>query len=225
MDTYIVFKGNRRVFLKLADMRAERISRIFQIDVGSIYLADATNVVIFPLEDGHFSSFDLNEREHYEVHGGGAQSHLGRAPTVADHRHSFGFLQPTSVPSSNLPPCASTPRSFQRSIHISEPRDGKLFSTKIVVVRFLESEATVPSILDKVKLAMGNNETYVLAYALGSQVLESEATTGSFYWRQISRKIHAIEQATFKQWQQKRTSTRYNGKPHVLGMLQGPGGV
>ncbi|XDV26236.1 hypothetical protein PO909_029998 [Leuciscus waleckii] len=179
MDTYIVFRGNRRVSLKLDDMRAERISRIFQIDVGSIYLTDATNVVISPLEDGHFSSFDLNERAHYEVHGGGAQSHLGRAQTVADHRHSFGFLQPTSVPSSNLPPHAGTPRSFQRSIHISEPRDGKLFFTKVVVVRFLESEATLPSILDKVKLAMGNNEIYVLTDAHGSQVLESEGTTGN----------------------------------------------
>lgn len=45
-----------------------------------------------------------------------------------------------------------------RSIHISELREGKLFYTKVVVVRFLESEATVPLILDKVKLAMGNNE-------------------------------------------------------------------
>ncbi|CAM4574460.1 unnamed protein product [Leuciscus chuanchicus] len=61
--------------------------------------------------------------------------------------------------------------------HSKEPRDGKLFFTKVVVVRFLESEATLPSILDKVKLAMGNNEIYVLTDAHGSQVLESEGTT------------------------------------------------
>ncbi|XDV51924.1 hypothetical protein PO909_020716 [Leuciscus waleckii] len=205
MDTYTVFRGNRRITLRLDDMRAERLSRIFQIDVGSIYLTDDTNVVIFPLEDGRFSSFDLNERAHYEVHGGGAQNHLSRAPTGADHRQ-FGFLQPSSVPS-NLPPRASTPRSFQRSIHISEPRNGKLFTTKVVVVRFLESEATLPSILEKVKLAMGNDEMYVLTDSHGNQVMESEGTTGSFYWRQNSRKLHAIEQATFRQWQQRRTST------------------
>ncbi|CAM4652694.1 unnamed protein product [Leuciscus chuanchicus] len=125
--------------------------------------------------------------------------------TTADHRQ-FGFLQPSSVPS-NLPPRASTPRSFQRSIHISEPRNGKLFTTKVVVVRFLESEATLPSILEKVKLAMGNDEMYVLTDSHGNQVMESEGTTGSFYWRQNSRKLHAIEQATFRQWQQRRTST------------------
>lgn len=66
-----------------------------------------------------------------------------------------------------------------RSIHISEPRNGKLFTTKVVVVRFLENEANLPTIQEKVKLAMGNDEMYVLTDSHGNQVIESEGTTGN----------------------------------------------
>ncbi|XP_052390753.1 E3 ubiquitin-protein ligase rnf8-A-like [Carassius gibelio] len=58
--------------------------------------------------------------------------------------------------------------------------------------------------LDKIKLAMGNSDTYVITDAQGNEVLESEGTTGSCYWRQNSRKLHAVERAAFRQWQLRR---------------------
>ncbi|KAK7131758.1 hypothetical protein R3I93_018351 [Phoxinus phoxinus] len=38
-------------------------------------------------------------------------------------------------------------------------------------------EANVPSMLDKIKLAMGNSEAYVITDVHGNEVLESEGTT------------------------------------------------
>lgn len=67
---------------------------------------------------------------------------------------------------------------FYRSIHISEIEDGRLVSTRVVVVRFIESEANVANILEKVKVAMGNEDHYVLTDTHGSEILHSEGTTG-----------------------------------------------
>ncbi|CAM4574077.1 unnamed protein product [Leuciscus chuanchicus] len=64
-----------------------------------------------------------------------------------------------------------------RSIHSSEIQDGRLVSSRVVVVRFTESEANVPSILEKVKLALGNDESYVLTNTQGNEILHSEGTT------------------------------------------------
>ncbi|CAM4574016.1 unnamed protein product [Leuciscus chuanchicus] len=64
-----------------------------------------------------------------------------------------------------------------KSIHSSEIQDGRLVSSRVVVVRFTESEANVPSILEKVKLALGNDESYVLTNTQGNEILHSEGTT------------------------------------------------
>jgi len=68
---------------------------------------------------------------------------------------------------------------FCRCIHLSEIRDGRLSSSR-VVVRFVESEANVPCMLEKIKLAMGNSDAFVLTDAQGNEVLESEGTTGKY---------------------------------------------
>lgn len=47
-----------------------------------------------------------------------------------------------------------------------------------MIVRFTESEANVSGILDKVKIALGNLESYVITDAQGNEVLESEGTNG-----------------------------------------------
>ncbi len=53
---------------------------------------------------------------------------------------------------------------------------GKLISTRAVVVRFMEVEATVPIIVEKLRMAMANDEDYVLTDSLGNEILESEGT-------------------------------------------------
>lgn len=47
-----------------------------------------------------------------------------------------------------------------------------------MIVRFTESEANVSGIVDKVKIALGNLESYVITDAQGNEVLESEGTNG-----------------------------------------------
>ncbi|XP_077091495.1 uncharacterized protein LOC143742497 [Siphateles boraxobius] len=198
---YLLFKGNKRVSLKSEDMRAQKIARIFQVDTANLYLTGSANIALFPLDNGDFCSVDLDDRGHYEVHG-------GERPALATPQRSFAFMQASSSSSPQAfnftPPPRASLRSYQRSIHLSEIRDGRLASSRVLVVRFIESEANVPSMLDKIKLAMGNSDTYVITDAQGNEVFESEGTAGSCYWRQNSRKFHAVERAAFRQWQLRR---------------------
>lgn len=64
---------------------------------------------------------------------------------------------------------------------MSEVLHGKIISKSVVVVRFVEEEARVPVILEKVKLAMGNEEDYALTDCMGNEILESEGTTGKYF--------------------------------------------
>ncbi|KAI4805940.1 hypothetical protein KUCAC02_010533 [Chaenocephalus aceratus] len=59
MESYFLFRGSQRVTLKIDDMRVNRISRIFQVNAGSLFITDS----------GCFCSLDLSDHSHYEVHG------------------------------------------------------------------------------------------------------------------------------------------------------------
>jgi len=48
----------------------------------------------------------------------------------------------------------------------------------MVVVRFLESEASLQGIIGKVQDAIGSHDTIILSDAQGNAILESEGTTG-----------------------------------------------
>ena len=61
---------------------------------------------------------------------------------------------------------------------MSDIVDGKIVSTKVVVVRFVEAEATVPVMLENVKFAMANDEEYILTDSVGNEIMESEGTSG-----------------------------------------------
>lgn len=65
---------------------------------------------------------------------------------------------------------------YYRSIHVSDIMDGKIVSTRVVVVRFIEAEATVSTVMEKVKIAMGNTEDYILTDPLGNEIVESDGT-------------------------------------------------
>ncbi|XP_033974344.1 uncharacterized protein LOC117472986 [Trematomus bernacchii] len=109
---------------------------------------------------------------------------------------------------SQLTRSSSTPRSFQRSIHVSDIMDGKIVSTRVVMIRFVESEASVPLITGKVNVAMGDSEEYILTDTVGNEIVESEGTTGSLYWKPNARKIHAVESSAFRQWRRRSSRSR-----------------
>ncbi|XP_027132668.1 uncharacterized protein LOC113745337 [Larimichthys crocea] len=192
-------------------MRVDRIARIFQINMDSLYITDAANVAIFPVESGCFSSLDLSNHGHYEVHGEvGDTAGTPRAPAAAPSpQFAFRNSQPvTTANMSLMSRSVTTPRSFQRSIHVSEVMDGKLVPTRVVVVRFVEAEASVSVILEKLKVAMGDDEDYIFTDTLGNEIVESEGTSGSLYWRQNARKTYAIESTAFRQWRRQRRSRK-----------------
>ena len=69
---------------------------------------------------------------------------------------------------------------YYRSIHVADVMEGKLFSSRVVMVRFVEAEASVSVILEKLKVAMGDDDNYVLTDTLGNEIVESEGTTGEY---------------------------------------------
>ena len=83
--------------------------------MASLYVTDAANVAIFPIESGCFSSLDLLDHGHYEVHGEVGET-LGTLTAPAPFRQfSFHNSQPvTTANMSLLSRSVSTPQSFQR---------------------------------------------------------------------------------------------------------------
>ncbi|CAL8310908.1 unnamed protein product [Gadus morhua 'NCC'] len=125
METFVLFRGNKRITLKMDDMRVDRIARIFQVSMDSLYITDAANIAIFPVESGLFSSLDLFDHGHYEIHGDvwdtvGAPTAPAPAPAPS-RQFAFRSSQPvTNENMSMLSRSVRTPRSFQRSIQVSE---------------------------------------------------------------------------------------------------------
>lgn len=84
----------------------------------SLYITDDENVAIFPDTSGHFSTYDLKPRGHYEVHGDDvtlpvAESSQGQP----DHRFRFLRGQAPSAAAGALPPSVpstSKVKTFQR---------------------------------------------------------------------------------------------------------------
>ena len=85
----------------------------------SLYITDATNVAIFPIESGCFSSLDLFDHGHYEIHGDvwdtvGAPTAPAPAPAPS-RQFAFRSSQPVTTENmSMLSRSVRTPRSFQR---------------------------------------------------------------------------------------------------------------
>ncbi|XP_016397389.1 guanylate-binding protein 1-like [Sinocyclocheilus rhinocerous] len=66
-------------------------------------------------------------------------------------------------------------------------------------VRFSEFEASVPGIVSKVKEALGQDDSLILTDGQGKEILDSEGTRGSAYWKQNARKVFAVPQEEFLQ--------------------------
>ncbi|XP_041843898.1 uncharacterized protein LOC121641678 [Melanotaenia boesemani] len=196
MESFILFKENKRVTLRAEDMTTEKISVIFQVEKQTVYLTDDTNVAIFPRSDGDFNCFDLITRGHYEVHGNGTPV---ERPAATDVPHRFQFHRPQSALGST--PRATVTKTFQRNIFIGEVVLGRLESSKTVSVRFSELEACVGTIMAKVKDAIGQDVTIILTDSLGNEIVDSEGTRGSTYWKQNSRKVFAVPEDQMGQLQ------------------------
>ncbi|XP_048043866.1 uncharacterized protein LOC125266835 isoform X1 [Megalobrama amblycephala] len=206
--SFVLFTSSRRVTLREEDMMVENISKIFQVSSQSLYLTDDANVAVFPRADGHFSSLDLRDKAHYEVHGSGAVPNTsGNAAASGPPPSSssqFRFSRPGISASPSLPPRAQSLKYFTKTVSLGEFQSGKLVTSRMVVVRFTEQEASVPILTAKVKDALGTNDPVILTDHNGIEILDSEGTRGSFYWKQNSRKIMAVLEADFQAMQQKR---------------------
>ncbi|XP_035981082.1 uncharacterized protein LOC105935689 isoform X2 [Fundulus heteroclitus] len=183
-------------------MTAEKLSRIFQVTAHSLYMTDDANVAVFPGASGAFSTLDLSPRGHYEVHGEEDTS------CASPSTQRFTFMRTSATtPGPALeraalapppPPRATASKTFQRSIFLAEVVGGRLSPSRMVVVRFLECEATLQGIIGKVQDAIGSHDPIVLTDAQGNAILESEGTTGSQYWKQNARKILAVQEQSFQ---------------------------
>ncbi|KAL2089165.1 hypothetical protein ACEWY4_016064 [Coilia grayii] len=197
--SYILFRKNKRVCLRDEDMTTYKLSHIFQVSSDSLYLTDDSNVAIFAGESsGMFSSLDLSPRGQYEVHD--EDDVASGSSTTAGQR--FAFSRPFStVTSGSLQGASALPRAtsktFQRLVYLAEVVGGKLNPSRMVMVRFAESEASLQGIATKVQDAIGSHEPLILTDAQGNAIVESEGTTGSPYWKQNARKILAVPEKDF----------------------------
>lgn len=76
-------------------------------------------------------------------------------------------------------------RFSSRSIFLAEVVGGKLSPSRMVVVRFLECEATLQGIIGKVQDAIGSHDPIVLTDAQGNAILDSEGTTGGKHFLKL----------------------------------------
>ncbi|KAI4805937.1 hypothetical protein KUCAC02_010530, partial [Chaenocephalus aceratus] len=76
------------------------------------------------------------------------------------------------------------------------------------MIRFVESEASLPLITGKVNVAMGDSEEYILTDTVGMEIVKSGGTIGSLYWKPNARKIHAVESSAFRQWRRRGSRSR-----------------
>ncbi|XP_028283980.1 uncharacterized protein LOC114450189 [Parambassis ranga] len=206
MDQYIVFRNNKRVCLREEDMTGEKLSRIFQVSIRSLYLTDDTNVVCF-LEHLVFSAHWTLIQElimRFMVRQETSASSNTMSPRFSFMRGPAGAVSSTLQQTAHAPPRATVSKIFQRSVLLAEVAGGRLSPSRMVVVRFLECEATLQGIIGKVQDAVGSHDPIVLTDAHGNAILESEGTTGSTYWKQNARKILAVKEQDYEEMQDKK---------------------
>ncbi|KAF5904234.1 E3 ubiquitin-protein ligase UHRF2-like isoform X1, partial [Clarias magur] len=203
-------------------MTAEKLSRIFQVSANTVYLTDDSNVALFPGGvSGVFSTLDLTPKGHYEVHG----EDMDLTPAGSTSQR-FAFMRTPAAASAGsasqrvTPSPSTATKTFQRSVYLAEVVGGRLIPNRMVVVRFLECEASLQGIVGKVQDAIGNYNPIILTDAQGNAILESEGTTGSQYWKQNARKILAVPEQDFNSLQgtkRKRLSSRKDDDTAGLG--------
>ncbi|KAK5851423.1 hypothetical protein PBY51_002218 [Eleginops maclovinus] len=203
MDSFTLFRGGKRLVTREEDMTVEKIGHIFQVRTQSMYLTDDHNGAIFPDENGHFQTGTLLDRNHYEVNGEPDTSGPVSQPPPGPVPVPFSFSS-TSATSPRMPPPRASGhfgRAFQRSIHVAEVVGNRLLTSRMLVIKFMEIEASVEGIVAKVREALGSEDALTLIDSQGNNVLDSEGTRSSQYWRQNSRKTFVMTEDEFVEFQ------------------------
>ncbi|XP_065125948.1 uncharacterized protein [Paramisgurnus dabryanus] len=131
----------------------------------------------------------------------------------------FSFTRPSQSASATT---AHACRTWTRAINVAEVQDGKPVPKSVVMVRFSESEANVPGIVQKLQVDLRATEPPVLLDANWNEIMDSEGTRGSPYWRQNSRKINAmlISQFAKLHHRQKRMREEDSGLRDILDKIE-----
>uniref|UniRef100_A0AAV2JII6 C-type lectin domain-containing protein n=1 Tax=Knipowitschia caucasica TaxID=637954 RepID=A0AAV2JII6_KNICA len=98
------------------------------------------------------------------------------------------------------------------TVFIAELNQGKLRPARMVVVRLLEFEATITGILAKIHDALQCEDPFVLTDAQGNEIVDSEGTRGSKYWRQNAKKCFAVPEQVLHQFQQGTKGKKQTGQ-------------
>ncbi|XP_049912421.1 RING finger protein 141-like [Epinephelus moara] len=92
-------------------------------------------------------------------------------------------------------------KTFQRTIFIADLVHGRLETSKTLTVRFSEFEASVMGITSKVNDALEQEDSAILTDGQGNQILDTEGTRGSAFWKQNARKVCAVKEGDLQQLQ------------------------
>ncbi|XDV16352.1 hypothetical protein PO909_016106 [Leuciscus waleckii] len=205
-------------------MTTDKIGRIFQVCSSSVYITDDSNVAIFAGASGFFSSVDLVARGHYEVHGDSAEVQSpdpSVRPIAGSQSVRFAFQRPSAAAGSALQASLSAPRASM-NVFLADLVGGKWTPQKTLAIRFHEHEASVPGILAKVQDAIGSEDGMILTDGQGNEILDTEGTKGSAYWKQNSRKVFAVPEQQFLDMRSKRRRLRDDDSqlPEVLERIE-----
>lgn len=104
---------------------------------------------------------------------------------------------------------------------MAEHINGKLIPNRMLCIRFTEGEANVPAMQEKVQEALGKSEPVRLTDGQGNELLDTEGTRGSVYWKPSARKILAVSEQDFSDLQagkRKRSSISRKHEDEVVAM-------
>ncbi|XP_072568666.1 uncharacterized protein [Paramormyrops kingsleyae] len=119
------------------------------------------------------------------MHGNDAQSVAESPQPQPDHR--FRFLR-------TAPPSAAAGSPNPTTVTVPRANMVKTFQS--------EFEASTEGILAKVQDALHTDDPFILTDAQGNEIVDSEGTEGSVYWKQNSRKVYAVPEQVFSEYQQ-----------------------
>ena len=87
---------------------------------------------------------------------------------------------------------------IHRSIHVADIVNDKLSTSRTVVIRFLEADATVERITAKVKDALGCDEPITLTDSQGNEIVDSDGTRSKFYDQNVASNLCFVISVDFK---------------------------
>lgn len=87
---------------------------MLQVTPSTVFLTDATNMAVFPANNGFFSSLDLTPRAQYEVHGAVAEAQASPQPARFSFARQGASASATCQSTVGHPPRATQSKTYQR---------------------------------------------------------------------------------------------------------------